>query len=83
MSTSIEKTGTENKSQTFFQHNLSLVDVILRYAVLMIIVIIGGALGSIPIMLLGMPFFWTAIMGWCPVFYALGINHHTAKNGMS
>ncbi len=83
MATSTEKTGTEGKKQAFLQHNLSMVDVILRYALLMVIVIIGGALGSIPIMLLGMPFFWTAIMGWCPIFYALGINHHTAKNGMA
>jgi hypothetical protein len=58
-------------------------DIILRYAMLMIIVIIGGALGSILIMLLGLPFFFSAILGWSPLFYILGINHHDAKNGMS
>jgi hypothetical protein len=49
----------------------------------MIIVIIGGALGSIPVMLLGLPFFWSAILGWSPIFYLLGINHHDSKNGMT
>jgi hypothetical protein len=32
--------------------------------------------------LLGLPFFWSAILGWCPIFYILGINHHNANNGM-
>ena len=59
-----------------FTHNLSFIDVILRYAILMVIVIIGGALNSIPFMLLGMPFFWTAILAWCPVYWTLGINTH-------
>lgn len=83
MATSIEKSGTESKKMGFLQHNMNMFDVILRYALLMVIVIIGGALGSIPVMLLGLPFFWSAILGWCPLFYALGINHHTANNGMS
>lgn len=81
MSQSIQK--TEKKKQVFLQHNMNMFDIILRYAMLMIIVIIGGALGSIPIMLLGLPFFWSAILGWSPIFYLLGINHHDAYNGMS
>ncbi len=80
MATTTEKTAEKQK---FGNHNMSMIDVILRYAMLMIIVVIGGAMGSIPIMLLGLPFFWTAILGFCPVYWALGINHHTAKNGMS
>ena len=83
MATSMEKSGSESTKQAFLQHNMNMFDVILRYALLMVIVIIGGALGSIPVMLLGLPFFWSAILGWCPLFYALGINHHTASNGMS
>lgn len=58
-------------------HNMNIIDVVLRYAALMIIVIIGGVFNSIPLMLLGMPFFFAAILGWCPIFAALGINHHT------
>jgi hypothetical protein len=71
------------KRPAFLQYNMNMVDIIFRYALLMVIVIIGGALQSIPIMLLGLPFFWSAILGWCPIFYILGINHHTAKSGMS
>jgi hypothetical protein len=81
MSQSIQK--TESKRLAFLQYNMNMFDIILRYAMLMIIVIIGGALGSIPIMLLGLPFFFSAILGWSPLFYILGINHHDAKNGMS
>jgi hypothetical protein len=81
MSQSIQK--TESKKLAFLQYNMNMFDIILRYAMLMIIVIIGGALGSIPIMLLGLPFFFCAILGWSPLFYILGINHHDAKNGMS
>jgi hypothetical protein len=81
MSNSIQK--TERRKQVFLQHNMNMFDIILRYAMLMIIVIIGGALGSIPIMLLGLPFFWSAILGWSPIFYLLGINHHDSNNGMN
>jgi hypothetical protein len=81
MSKSIQK--TEGKKQAFLQYNMNMFDVILRYAILMVIVIIGGALGSITIMLLGLPFFFSAILGWSPIFYILGINHHDSKNGMS
>jgi hypothetical protein len=72
----------EKKGTAFLEHNMNMVDVILRYAALMIIVILGGVLQSIPIMLLGLPFFWSAILGWCPIFWMLGINHHTADQGM-
>ncbi len=81
MSQSIRK--ADSKRLAFLQYNMNVFDIILRYAILMIIVIIGGALGSIPIMLLGLPFFFSAILGWSPIFYLLGINHHDANNGMS
>jgi hypothetical protein len=81
MSQSIRK--ADSKRLAFLQYNMNVFDIILRYAILMIIVIIGGALGSIPIMLLGLPFFFSAILGWSPIFYLLGINHHDAYNGMS
>ena len=74
--------NTENKN-TFLTYNMNMFDIIIRYAILMVIVIAGGLLHSIPLMLLGLPFFWSAILGWCPVFYVLGINHHNSKNGMS
>ena len=61
------------------EHNMNMFDVIIRYALLMVIVITGGILQSLPIMLLGMPFFFAAILGWCPLFHLLGINHHTKE----
>jgi hypothetical protein len=79
MSNSIQK--TESRKQVFLQYNMNIFDIMLRYVMLMILVIIGGALRSIPIMLLGLPFFWSAILGWSPIFYLLGINHHDSNNG--
>jgi hypothetical protein len=81
MLNSIEK--AKGKKQGFLEYNMSIFDVILRYAALMIVVIIGGVLGSVPIMLLGLPFFFSAILGWSPIFYLLGINHHDSQNGMT
>jgi hypothetical protein len=79
MSNSIQK--TESRKQVFLQYNMNIFDIMLRYVMLMILVIICGALRSIPIMLLGLPFFWSAILGWSPIFYLLGINHHDSNNG--
>jgi fatty acid desaturase len=79
MSNSIQK--TESRKQVFLQYNMNIFDIMIRYVILMILVIIGGALRSIPIMLLGLPFFWSAILGWSPIFYLLGINHHDSNNG--
>lgn len=56
--------------------NLSMVESYMRYALMMIPVIIGGLMGSLWIMLLGLPIFLTAISGYCPVYQVLGINHH-------
>jgi hypothetical protein len=75
--------NSEIKKTAFLEHNMSITDVVLRYAILMVIVIIGGALHSIPFMLLGLPFFFAAILGWCPAFWFLGINKHTKENGMT
>jgi len=59
-------------------HNLSIKDVYLRYVLMAFFVILGGVLHMIPVMLLGMPIFVTAILGWCPIYQAMGINHHNA-----
>lgn len=69
-------------NKNLLSYNMNFFDVILRYSILMILVIIGGAIQSVPFMLLGLPFFWSAILGWCPLFHFLGINHHTRENGM-
>lgn len=62
------------------QHNLNFIDVIVRYAFLMLFGIVGGVLHSLPLMLVGLLFFFSAILGWCPIYQALGINNH--KGGM-
>jgi len=73
---------TKKQKTAFLQHNMNMIDVILRYSVLMLFVILGGVLGSIPVMLIGLPFFWSAILGFCPIYWVLGINRHTVENGM-
>lgn len=60
--------------------NMNFFDVMVRYFLLMTFVILGGVLQSLPLMLVGMVFFFAAISGICPIFKLFGINHH--KGGM-
>lgn len=57
------------------EYNLSYKEVLFRYLLMAAIVIVGGLLHSLPIMLLGLPFFLTGILGWCPLYAMFGINH--------
>ena len=57
------------------EYNLSVKDVVFRYLLMMAVVIIGGVLGKLWIMIIGLVFFLTALLGWCPIFQVLGINH--------
>ncbi|CAN5390260.1 hypothetical protein BH09BAC1_BH09BAC1_06820 [soil metagenome] len=57
------------------EYNLSYTEVLFRYLLMAVMVIVGGVMGMLPIMLLGLPFFLTGILGWCPIYSALGINH--------
>lgn len=61
------------------QPNMNFVDILVRYGLLMITVITGGLLQSLPLMLLGLVFFFAAVLGWCPIFHVLGINHNTKE----
>jgi hypothetical protein len=61
-------------------YNLSYKEVLLRYFLMMIIVITGGLLHSLPIMLIGLPFFLTGVLGWCPLYTMFGINHAIKSN---
>lgn len=56
-------------------YNLSYYEVGMRYALMMLIVIVGGIMHSMPVMLLGLPLFLSGILGYCPIYHALGINH--------
>jgi hypothetical protein len=62
------------------EYNLSFYDVVGRYAIMMVVVILGGILHSLPVMLLALPFFATALLGWCPLYKMLGINHAVKDN---
>lgn len=62
-------------------HNMNIFDIAMRYTIMMLIVIVGGILHSIPVMMLGFPFFLAGIMGWCPIFHVLGINHAEEQEG--
>ncbi len=58
------------------KYNLSFLDIAIRYFLLMILGIIGGLLAAPLLMvLLVLPVFLTAILGWCPVYQLLGIDH--------
>ncbi len=63
-----------------FHVNLNFFDVGTRYAIVMVFGIVGALMNTIPIMLLALPFFITAILAWCPVYAMLGINHSPDKN---
>ncbi len=57
------------------EYNLSYKEVLFRYLLMAAIVIAGGLMHSLPVMLVGLPFFLTAILGWCPLYAMVGINH--------
>lgn len=56
------------------QYNMSIADIVIRYVLMMALVITGGLMGNLWIMVLGLPFFLAAILGYCPIYGILGIN---------
>jgi len=58
-----------------FEPNLSVKESCIRYALMMIFPIAGGLLHSLPLMILGIPVFLTAITGYCPIYDIMGIDH--------
>ncbi len=68
-----------------FETNLSMLENIFRFFAGMIIAILGGFLGFyvasvfyilvpvVPVL------FITAILGWCPIYELMGINHADSK----
>lgn len=60
-------------------YNLSYYEVGMRYAIMMLFVIAGGVMHSLPLMLLGLPFFLSGILGWCPLYQMFGINHANSE----
>ena len=59
-----------------FAPNLSITEIFLRHYMLMFVGIAAGIFKTPAIILLALPFFITAMTGWCPLYQILGINHH-------
>jgi hypothetical protein len=57
-----------------FQHNLGFADIGVRYMIMMVFMILAGALQMMVFMVVGVIFFLTAILGWCPIYNMLGIS---------
>jgi hypothetical protein len=66
-----------------FEPNLSVKESVFRYVLMMIFPILGGLLGSIPLMILGIPFFLTGMLGYCPIYDAMGIDHSKKEHPFS
>lgn len=62
-----------------FHVNMNFADIGVRYGLIMVVGIVGGILQSVPIMALAIPLFLTAILGYCPLYTLLGIDHNPDK----
>ena len=56
-------------------YNLSPYEIAFRYILMAAIVIIGVLTGHIWMMYISMAIFLTAILGICPIYHFLGIDH--------
>jgi len=57
-------------------YNLSITEIIVRFYIVLGLGILLGVLNAPWMVFLAMLVFLTGILGWCPVYAALGINHH-------
>jgi predicted outer membrane lipoprotein len=55
--------------------NLSIYDIALRYVLMAAFGIIGALTGMYWMVVLGIVFFLTAILGICPLYTAFGVNN--------
>ncbi len=67
------------KKKEAFENNMNMADVVARYAIMMILVILGVVLQMKIFWILGIYFFLTGILGWDPVYELLGINTKKKK----
>ena len=63
------------------QYNLSFVDIVIRYAIILALGILFGVTQFYPFIVLAVLVFITAVTGICPIYSMLGINH--ASTGRS
>jgi hypothetical protein len=57
-----------------FQHNIGFTDIVIRYIIMMVVLILAGVLQSFGLMFLGVGVFLTAILGWCPIYNMVGFS---------
>jgi hypothetical protein len=68
------KTTTMASHDGLFTYNMGFYDIIIRYTIMMLLGIVGGLTGQLWLMVLAIPVFLIAIMGWCPLHAILGRN---------
>ena len=67
--------NTVNHEQRhFFDYNMGFNDIIIRYAAMMLLGIVGGLTHQLWLMMLVVPVFIFAVTGWCPIHAMLGRN---------
>jgi|GEM_PF-1596544 len=62
------------------KYNMNFYDVVLRYAIGYFIIMIGFLVQNISLMILGVPFILIGLLGICPLFYLLGIDHNNFES---
>lgn len=55
-----------------FTYNLSFIDIGVRYAIMMVLMILAGVTTNLLFVYLGVLVFLTAILGWCPLYSMIG-----------
>lgn len=55
-----------------FHHNLSFIDIGIRYIIMMVFMILAGVTHNMIFVYLGVLAFLTAILGWCPMYSMIG-----------
>lgn len=55
-----------------FNHNLSFIDIGIRYTLMMVFMILAGVTQEMFFLYLGVAAFLTAILGWCPMYSMIG-----------
>lgn len=62
------------------KYNMNFYDIALRYAIGYLIIMAGTLTQQLPLVLLGVPFLMVGLLGICPVFKVLGIDHNNFES---
>ncbi|MDA7502221.1 DUF2892 domain-containing protein [Chitinophagales bacterium] len=58
------------------KYNMNITDILIRYMIGYLVVMIGFLSQQVFVMILGMPFIIIGLLGMCPLFRVLGIDRH-------